>query len=107
MREFTPWDGVRAQLLRPKDVDKPSRSSTGIELVEDRDLTPFLEFDRPRDRALGLLIALTRPFVLDECETRKPPGGQLPYAQCLKRSARHLSGTGSSRQARSATKKSS
>ncbi len=34
----------------------------GFELVEDRDLTPFLELDRSRDRALGLLIALTRPL---------------------------------------------
>ena len=54
--------GWRASsLLHPRAVDALA-AEHGLELVEDRDLTLFLELDRPRDRALGLLMALARPF---------------------------------------------
>jgi hypothetical protein len=54
--------GWRASsLLRPEALDDLAVAH-GFELVEDRDLTPLLELDCPRDQALGLLIALTRPF---------------------------------------------
>jgi len=70
-------------LLRPKDVDALAVEH-GLELVEDRDLTPFLEFDRPRDRALGVLIALTRPFSSMSARLESHLGGNA-LRQCLKR----------------------
>ena len=82
VREFR--RGWRAgSLLRPKDVDALAVEH-GLELVEDRDLTPFLEFDRPRDRALGLLIALTRPFSSMSARLESHLGGNA-LRQCLKR----------------------
>lgn len=36
--------------------------AVGLELVRDRDLTPYLELDRPRDRWIRLLVGALRPF---------------------------------------------
>ena len=82
VREFR--RGWRASsLLRPKAVDVLAVEH-GLELVEDRDLTPFLELDRPRDRALRLLMALTRPFSSMSPRLESHLGGNA-LRQCLKR----------------------
>ena len=82
VREFR--RGWRANsLLRPKAVDVLAVEH-GLELVEDRDLTPFLELDRPRDRALRLLMALTRPFSSMSPRLESHLGGNA-LRQCLKR----------------------
>ncbi len=72
-----------SSLLHPKAVDALVVEH-GFELVEDRDLTPFLELDRPRDRALGLLIAFTRPFAAMSARLESHLGGNA-LRQCLKR----------------------
>ena len=82
VREFR--QGWRASsLLHPTAVDAIA-VEYGFELVEDRDLTPFLELDRPRDRALGLLIALARPFARMSARLESHLGGNA-LRQCLKR----------------------
>ena len=82
LREFRRgWQA--SSLLRREAVDALA-AEQGLELVEDRDLTPFLELDRPRDRALGLLIALTRPFVSLSARLESHLGGNA-LRQCLKR----------------------
>ena len=76
--------GWRLSSLRhPKTVDALA-AQHGFDLVEDRDLTPFLELDRPRDRALGLLIAFTRPFSAMSARLESHVGGNA-LRQCLKR----------------------
>jgi len=72
-----------SSLLNPKAVDTLLLEH-GFELVEDRDLTPSLELDRPRDRALGLLMALTRPFSSMSSRLEAHLGGNA-LRQCLKR----------------------
>ncbi len=72
-----------SSLLQTEAVDALA-AEHGLELVEDRDLTPCLELDRPRDRALGLLIALTRPFVSMSARLESHLGGNA-LRQCLKR----------------------
>ena len=72
-----------SSLLHPEAVDALAVEQ-GLELVEDRDLTAFLELDRPRDRVLGLLIALTRPFVSMSARLESHLGGNA-LRQCLKR----------------------
>ena len=82
VREFR--KGWRASsLLRTSAMDALA-ARHGFEFVEDRDLTPFLELDRPRDRALGLLIALTRPFSSMSARLESHVGGNA-LRQCLKR----------------------
>ena len=61
-----------------------SRRSKGSSSWRIGDLTAFLELDRPRDRALGLLIALTRPFVSMSARLESHLGGNA-LRQCLKR----------------------
>ncbi len=72
-----------SSLLHPEAADALA-ADQGLELVEDRDLTAFLELDRPRDRALGLLIAVTRPFVSMSARLESHLGGNA-LRQCLKR----------------------
>ena len=72
-----------SSLLRPKAWDALA-AEHGLELVEDRDLTPFLELDRPRDRALRLLMALTRPLSSVNARLESHLGGNA-LRQCLKR----------------------
>ena len=82
VREFR--RGWRASsLLRPQAVDALAVEH-GLKLVEDRDLTPWLELDRPRDRALGLLVALTRPLAAMSARLESHVGGNA-LRQCLKR----------------------
>ena len=60
VREFQ--EGWHASsLLNPQRVDAIA-AANGLELVDDRDFTPLLELDRPRDRVLGAVVALGRPF---------------------------------------------
>jgi len=76
--------GWRASsLMLPGAVDALA-GEYGLELVEDRDLTPFLELNRPRDRALSLLIALTRPLSSMSARLESHLGGNA-LRQCLKR----------------------
>jgi len=72
-----------SSLLRPKTWDTLA-AEHGLELVEDLDLTPFLELDRPRDRALRLLMALTRPLSSMNARLESHLGGNA-LRQCLKR----------------------
>jgi SAM-dependent methyltransferase len=69
--------------LSPKAVDALAYEQ-GLELEEDRDLTPWLELDRPRDRALGLFVALARPFTSLNSRLESHVGGNA-LRQCLKR----------------------
>ena len=76
--------GWRASsLMRPNVVDSLALEH-GLELVEDRDLTPYLELDRPRDRALGVLIGLMRPVSSRKVRLESHLGGNA-LRQCLKR----------------------
>ena len=72
-----------SSLMQPSSIDAAA-AKYGLELVEDRDLTPWLELDRPRDRALGLLIAFTRPFASMSARLESHLGGNA-LRQCLKR----------------------
>ncbi len=76
--------GWQASSLLHREAVDALAASHGLELVEDRDLTAFLELDRPRDRVLGLLIALTRPFVSMSARLESHLGGNA-LRQCLKR----------------------
>ncbi len=51
--------------------------------VEDRDLTPFLNLDRPRDRAIRVAVALGRPLRLRHPRWLNLLGGNA-LRQCLK-----------------------
>jgi SAM-dependent methyltransferase len=72
-----------SSLVTPEAVDALALEY-GLELVEDRDLTALLELDRPRDRALGLLIAITRPLASMNARLESHLGGNA-LRQCLKR----------------------
>lgn len=50
--------GWRINALPDRDGLRALAAAAGFEHVATRDLTPFLELNRPRDRALGLLAAL-------------------------------------------------
>ena len=76
--------GWQASSLLHREAVDALAAAHGLELVEDRDLTAFLELDRPRDRVLGLLIALTRPFVSMSARLESHLGGNA-LRQCLKR----------------------
>ena len=76
--------GWQASSLLHREAVDALAAAQGLELVEDRDLTAFLELDRPRDRVLGLLIALTRPFVSMSARLESHLGGNA-LRQCLKR----------------------
>lgn len=76
--------GWRASSLLSTGALDSLAAAHGFELLEDRDLTPFLELDRPRDRALGQLIALMRPFAAMNARLESHVGGNA-LRQCLKR----------------------
>jgi SAM-dependent methyltransferase len=82
VREFR--RGWRASSLMPLRAVDALAGEHGFELVEDRDLTQFLELDRPRDRALGIFIALTRPLSSMSARLESHLGGNA-LRQCLKR----------------------
>ena len=72
-----------SSLVTPEALDALALEH-GLKLVEDRDLTALLELDRPRDYALGLLMALTRPLASMSARLESHLGGNA-LRQCLKR----------------------
>jgi SAM-dependent methyltransferase len=81
VRDFA-WGWHAASLLCPHDVDAMA-AEAGLTLVSDRDLTPSLSLDRPRDRALALFLPLLRPFLPDTPRVRSLVGGSA-LRTCLK-----------------------
>lgn len=81
VRDFV-WGWHAASLLATRDVDRIAAASA-LALVTDRDLTPYLALDRPRDRALSLFLPLLRPFLSDSPRTRSLVGGNA-LRKCLK-----------------------
>jgi tocopherol O-methyltransferase len=61
-------------LLRPHEVDVMAMA-TGLALLSERDLTPHLSLDRPRDRALAVLLPLIHLFLSDSPRARSLVGG--------------------------------
>ena len=72
-----------SSLLKPERVDAIA-AANGLELVDDRDFTPLLELDRPRDRLLGAVVALGRPVFGANQRWLSLSGGHA-LRQCLKR----------------------
>jgi SAM-dependent methyltransferase len=70
-------------LLSPEEVDRLA-AEVGLSLVSDRDLTPFLSIDRPRDLAIACAVTLLRPFRLTGDRYLSLLGGNA-LRQCLKR----------------------
>jgi SAM-dependent methyltransferase len=81
VRDFA-WGWHAGSLLRPDEADEMAAAS-GLALVSDRDLTPHLSLDRPRDRALAVLLPLLRPFLGDGPRARSAVGGNA-LRRCLK-----------------------
>ncbi len=81
VRDFA-WGWHAASLLPADEVDSMAAES-GLALLSDRDLTPCLDLDRPRDRALALFEPLLRPFLSDSPRTRSLVGGNA-LRKCLK-----------------------
>jgi len=81
IRDFA-WGWHAASLLAPRDVDRVAAASA-LALVSDRNLTPHLALDRPRDRALALFLPLLRPFLSDRPRVRSLVGGNA-LRKCLK-----------------------
>ena len=72
-----------SSLLTSGDADALA-AKQGLSPAKDRDLTPFLQIDRPRDRALRGLVALARPFRPRSARWGNFLGGNA-LRQCLKR----------------------
>lgn len=77
------WGWHAGSLLRPYEADEMA-AAAGLVLVSDRDLTPYLSLDRPRDRALALILPLLRPFLSESPRVRSLVGGNALRA-CLER----------------------
>lgn len=70
-------------LVTPAEADAMAHAH-GLEIVDDRDFTPFLELDRLRDRLLGFGVALARPLFGRRLRWMSLSGGHA-LRQCLKR----------------------
>ena len=81
VRDFA-WGWHAASLLTPRDVDRIAAASALV-LVSDRDLTPHLALDRPRDRTLAMFLQLLWPFLSESPRTRSLVGGNA-LRKCLK-----------------------
>lgn len=82
VREFqSGWHA--GSLVTPAEADAIGQAH-GLELVDDRDFTPFLELDRLRDRILGLGVAVARPIFATSLRWMSLSGGHA-LRQCLKR----------------------
>jgi hypothetical protein len=77
------WGWHAVSLFHPREVDAMAAES-GLGLVSDRDLTPYLSLDRPRDRALALFLPVVRPLLPDTPRVRSLVGGNA-LRRCLKR----------------------
>jgi SAM-dependent methyltransferase len=67
--------GWRVGSLITAECGRELARDAGFSPVEDLDLTPYLELRRPRDRAVGLLMALTRPMPIAGEYWRSLAGG--------------------------------
>jgi hypothetical protein len=81
VRDFS-WGWHAASLLSTRDVDRVAAASE-LALVSDRNLTPHLALDRPRDRGLALFLPLLRPLLSDSPRARSLIGGNA-LRKCLK-----------------------
>jgi SAM-dependent methyltransferase len=77
------WGWHAASLMTTAEADHLA-AATGLSLLSDRDLTPHLDLDRPRDRVLGAFLPLARPFLPDAPRVRSLVGGNA-LRKCLKR----------------------
>ncbi len=82
LRDFR-WGWHAPSLMTTKHADRLA-ASAGLSLVSDRDLTPHLALDRPRDRALAALVPILRALPLDVPRVRALVGGDA-LRKCLKR----------------------
>jgi len=73
VRDFI-WGWHATSLLRPDEVD-PMATAAGLTLLSERDLTPHLSLDRPRDRALAFFLPLVRSVLSDGPRVRSLVGG--------------------------------
>jgi len=60
VREFQ--EGWHARSLLSTEATDAVAAAAGLRLREDRDLTPYLELSRPRDRVLAALATVWRPL---------------------------------------------
>ena len=74
---------LASSLSTPVAADEAARRE-GLELEEDRDWTPLLELDRPRDRLLRGFVALATPLGARGDRFRSLSGGSA-LRTCLKR----------------------
>ena len=73
------WDDFRKgwhalNVMSPGETDRLAREN-GFELVSDRDLTPFLVIDRPRDYLTAAMVFMLRPLGLDTAWWQNLRGG--------------------------------
>ncbi|HLE68157.1 MAG TPA: methyltransferase domain-containing protein [Vicinamibacteria bacterium] len=73
---------LATSLLRPHEVDAMAMAA-GLALLFERDLTPHLSLDRPRDRALAFFLPLVRSVLSDGPRLRSLVGGNA-LRKCLK-----------------------
>jgi SAM-dependent methyltransferase len=76
--------GWHARSLLPAGEVDGLAAGAGLSLVSDRDLTPFLSIDRPRDLAIAFAVAVLRPLPLEGHRYQSLVGGNA-LRQCLKR----------------------
>jgi len=78
--------GWLAHNLLPHDEIVQHAAEAGLNIVEVRDLTPFLKLNRPRDRFVRLIVPLARVFMKRSVYCRFLVGGnarQLAYQRGL------------------------
>ncbi|WP_432991447.1 SAM-dependent methyltransferase [Dactylosporangium sp. CA-233914] len=68
-------DGWRVGSLLTVEQVRAFAADFSLELIEDRDLTPYLELRRPRDRFIAALVATGRPLRLSGEYWRMLSGG--------------------------------
>lgn len=72
-----------SSLMKTERVDAIA-AVHGLELVDDRDFTTFLELDRPRDQIMGAVVAMSRPVFGKTRRWMSLSGGHA-LRQCLKK----------------------